>query len=376
MENMIRPSHMPESRIGGAFKLFALFGIEIAFVVVLHMLGSIDSLAVDFSNIKVWMDTTPPEIALVASIRLLALVFAYWLIATSFLYMGARAFNIGFLVRTLELTTVPGVRRVIDAGLAAAIVGGTVFGGAGAVFAKSSDAQVNAVPAAITSVVKESRVLYNPTPVGDVLGAEFNSANATNESTNFGPSIADSSNDKVVVASTETPAPAQVAPTQDTTTPQKDANGNYIPTPSGGAATPTEGTIVTPDDQDSGNDKVVIEPTPSESSTTTTTAPKVTVPTTSPPVVSDSEVQVGGQQVQRPNDTTTPTQAPSSYTVVSGDNFWNIAKTQVENSLGRDATDTEVANYWVKLIEANRANISSGDPDLIFPGEVFTLPPL
>jgi len=406
---MSRPNYMPATRFGGAVKLFGLFAIEIAFVVVLHMLGSIESLAVDFANFKVWLDTTPPEIALIGSIRILALGFAYWLLATSFLYMAARAFNIGFLVRSLELTTVPGVRRVIDAGLAAAIVGGSVFGGAGAVFAKTADAQTVAAPAAITTTYKDTRVLYNPTQVADnfalnqvdapVQQAPIDlSTPQVDENGNFMPTVVPtaalenqntgevapavevSSNEKVVVASTDTPAPIQASPAPDApaeqapveqapvdlSIPQKDENGNYIPTVS---PAPVQETPA-PNEADP---KVVVE-----SSTTTTTTPKVTVPTTTPPVVTTPEVQVGGQQVQRPNETPaqTPTPSPSSYTVVAGDNFWAIAKAQVEGSLGRDATNAEVANYWVQLIEANRSTIRSGDPDLIFPGEVFTLPPL
>ena len=373
---MSRPDYMPESRFGGALKLFGLFGIEIAFVVVLHMLGSIESLAIDFSNFKVWLDTTAPEVALIASIRILALIFAYWLLATSFLYMAARAFNISFLVHSLELTTVPGVRRVIDAGLAAAIVGGTIFGGAGVAFAKTADAQTVSTPAAVTSTYKDTRVLYNPTPVQDNLGGYANASADQAEPVVIIPAVQTESNVKVVVASEDTPTTA--APPADPSIPTKDEEGNYIPVPAGGSSTRTEDAEVSPEEANSENPKVVIEPTPAE--TTPTTAPKVTVPTTSAPVTTSPEVQVGGQQVQRPNDDEkkTPEQSTSStsYTVVSGDNFWAIAKTHVDSSLGRDANNSEVANYWVKLIEANRDSIRSGDPDLIFPGEVFTLPPL
>ncbi len=35
-----------------------------------------------------------------------------------------------------------------------------------------------------------------------------------------------------------------------------------------------------------------------------------------------------------------------------------------------------MANYWVVVIEANRSRVRSGDPDLIYPGEVIVLPPV
>jgi nucleoid-associated protein YgaU len=43
--------------------------------------------------------------------------------------------------------------------------------------------------------------------------------------------------------------------------------------------------------------------------------------------------------------------------------------------LGRTAGPDEVAGFWRSVIEANRELIRSGDPDLIYPGEVVVLPP-
>lgn len=375
---MNRAAQMPSTRFGGALKLVLIFMLEIAFVVVLHWLGSLENMTIDFANFKQWIDTTPPEIALVASVRILALGFSYWVLATSFMYMAARAFHIPFLIRALELTTIPGVRRAIDAGLAAAIIGGTVFGGAGAVFAKTTNAQVQSGPAAITATYKETRVLFNPTPAGDATGGPTVSLTSAESSPDIvsasqnqqAPTVNVSSNAKVVVA------PTEGQPVADTTTPQVDSGGNYIPTPAGSPTTPTEAPVV--QEPTTANQKVVIEPTPADS-TTSTTSPKVTVPTTTPPVVTTppASVDVQGKVVQRPNDTPTATTPQSStYTVVSGDNFWAIAEAQVQNSLGRQPTNAETANYWVKLIDANRSAIRSGDPDLIFPGEVFTLPPI
>jgi nucleoid-associated protein YgaU len=39
-------------------------------------------------------------------------------------------------------------------------------------------------------------------------------------------------------------------------------------------------------------------------------------------------------------------------------------------------TNREVAEYWHRVIEANRDRLRSGDPDLIYPGEEIILPPL
>ncbi len=42
------------------------------------------------------------------------------------------------------------------------------------------------------------------------------------------------------------------------------------------------------------------------------------------------------------------------------------------NALPDDAT---IARYWQAVIAANRTTLRSGDPNLIFPGELVTLPP-
>ena len=72
------------------------------------------------------------------------------------------------------------------------------------------------------------------------------------------------------------------------------------------------------------------------------------------------------------------TEAPAeaSYTVVRGDHFWSIAEAHLESELGRSVTEDEVCAYWARLIDANRSTIRSGDPNLIFSGEVIILVPV
>lgn len=64
----------------------------------------------------------------------------------------------------------------------------------------------------------------------------------------------------------------------------------------------------------------------------------------------------------------------ASVVVESGDHLWKISQTHLDRVLGRRARAEEVAPYWVAVIDANRDRIRSGDPDLIYPGEVITLP--
>jgi nucleoid-associated protein YgaU len=66
-----------------------------------------------------------------------------------------------------------------------------------------------------------------------------------------------------------------------------------------------------------------------------------------------------------------------SYTVSAGDSFWSIAAQRVRIATGLAPSDAEVARYWRVLIEANRDHlVVPGEPDLIHPGQIFTLPPL
>jgi hypothetical protein len=46
----------------------------------------------------------------------------------------------------------------------------------------------------------------------------------------------------------------------------------------------------------------------------------------------------------------------------------------MDRQLGRTAAPEEVTPYWGSMIELNRASLLSGDPDLIYPGEVIALP--
>lgn len=56
--------------------------------------------------------------------------------------------------------------------------------------------------------------------------------------------------------------------------------------------------------------------------------------------------------------------------VEKGDHLWKISA----RHLGDEATDADIAPYWRQVVEVNTPRLRSGDPDLIFPGEVVELP--
>jgi len=66
--------------------------------------------------------------------------------------------------------------------------------------------------------------------------------------------------------------------------------------------------------------------------------------------------------------------ADHTVIVAKGDHLWKISGHHLHRLLGRQATNLEISPYWRRVIETNRTNLISGDPDLIYPGEVMTLP--
>ena len=68
---------------------------------------------------------------------------------------------------------------------------------------------------------------------------------------------------------------------------------------------------------------------------------------------------------------------PPEWTAEPGDHFWSIAADTLAQGWGRTPTDGEVVPYWTAVMEANRDRlVDPGNPELIYPGQVFRLPDL
>jgi hypothetical protein len=71
-----------------------------------------------------------------------------------------------------------------------------------------------------------------------------------------------------------------------------------------------------------------------------------------------------------------PTPVRRTWVVAPGGSFWATAEAELAATLGRTPTDAEVAPFWTALVEHNRSRLADPtNPDLIFAGQTFELPP-
>ena len=57
--------------------------------------------------------------------------------------------------------------------------------------------------------------------------------------------------------------------------------------------------------------------------------------------------------------------------VAVGDHLWKISSRHLKTAT---VETSDVATYWRAVIDLNRDDLRSGNPDLIYPGEVISLP--
>ena len=82
----------------------------------------------------------------------------------------------------------------------------------------------------------------------------------------------------------------------------------------------------------------------------------------------------GADQVRMPIGPGAHDSRPRQVTVVEGDHLWKISKRHLEDQMQRLPANSEIGPYWRNVIDENLATLRSGDPDLIYPGEVIELP--
>jgi hypothetical protein len=106
---------------------------------------------------------------------------------------------------------------------------------------------------------------------------------------------------------------------------------------------------------------VTEEPTPEPS---TVALPRATVP---------SVIVPSSNSASAAADASSPP-AATSYTVAHGDNLWTIATGHLAAELDGEPSAGLIDDYWRTVVSANRDTLRSSDPNLIYPGEIITLP--
>jgi hypothetical protein len=72
-----------------------------------------------------------------------------------------------------------------------------------------------------------------------------------------------------------------------------------------------------------------------------------------------------------------PVAAAATRTIAAGEHLWSIAAEQVARASGRAPTElapADVAPYWTRLCMLNVGRLRSGNPSLVYTGEVLELP--
>ena len=109
--------------------LLGLLGLELAAVVGLHWLGRFPGLRIGWSEPVPWLLSSEVQEVLGAILRSVALVMAYWLLASTLLYLLASLTRLPSAVRAVSWATLPVVRRVADHAVAVTLATSMVGGG-------------------------------------------------------------------------------------------------------------------------------------------------------------------------------------------------------------------------------------------------------
>lgn len=314
-----------------ASPLFALIGFEIAAIAVLSWVGSSPAMQVPWHDFGNWIKTASLDELAMPLIRYAALGLAYWMLASTLLFIAAQFSRNASAMRVAGMFTLPSVRRAVDGAMAVSIATTSMVGfAAGAVGYDSiqgnGPSSINTLVVDLTASEGAADVVTTPTDLSTT------------------STVPDATTTTEAPTTTSTEAPS----TTSTSTPE---------TPSNLAAAPTDQQATTSLAPSSGDD-FVPTPRPGAPAPTTPQAPADPAPAT---------------------PETPPPAQEGTHKVVPGDNLWTIARDTLAKASNRDKgaiSEAEIRTYWLKVIEANKGNIRSGDPHWIFPGEVINLPPV
>jgi LysM repeat protein len=274
----------------------------------------------------------PLEVAF-AVLRLVGLAAAWYLLGVTTIGTAARLLRWGRLVDAADILTVPSVRRLLQTalglGLATAAVTGTTMSPVGA----------SSSPGPVVAAQHAAEII--PVVSGPVAPATSTQVPPGVSAQALSPLVTD-----VLPETSAQALPPPAVPTSPALSTQLPLKGSGQALPP--LAVPAPLGIETP-----------------------TPAP----PTPAPPAVSAPAPQPVSAPVSAVQTQLSASQERGTYVVQHGDHLWGIAEKTLEKTWGHSPTDAQVIPYWEQLISTNRAAlIDPGNPDLILPGQTFTLP--
>jgi uncharacterized membrane protein YgcG len=409
-----------------AGSLLGLLGLELAAVVALHWLGRFPGLRIRWDQPVPWVLSSPVQEVLGSVLRTVGLVMAYWLLASTVLYLLASLTRLPSAVRAVGWATLPLARRVADHAvavtLATSMVGGTTLGVAGPALAADRGGGMGppARKPVAAAQATTTTAAYGFELAGPGAADQTTSSTAGETTTTTKPSTTTTDTSTTTTSESTTTATSESTTTTATTAPSTTATTQPTTTTAG----PSAGRPARPAYEFEGAGQGTAPPTttaaPTSSATTTTSTTELRPPAydfTLPPAPGAREAQGdagsggGGDQGAESSGGGGDTGGGSSggggsgggssgggssggggtageersgneqeqdYRVQRGDNLWTIARDHLRSARSGgsgEPTNREVAEYWAKVVEANRNGLRSGDPDLIYPDEKIDLPP-
>lgn len=121
--------------------------------------------------------------------------------------------------------------------------------------------------------------------------------------------------------------------------------------------------------------EVAVSTATADTTAPSSSPPIVRTPPPSPPVVRDGRAEPPAVAPPADPPPSAATLGVEHHVVRPGESLWLIARDVVRSLPGGNVDDAVIAPYWRRLVDVNRATLRSGNPNLIYPGEVIGLPP-
>lgn len=327
--------------------LVALAGVEAALLTAGRGRLAGPDLA-DPASWPTWVLTRPPDVAVMAFVRWAGLALGAYLLVATALGGLARTTGSQTLIRATDRVTPRSVRRFLDRMTGMAAASAVVVGGFAGMTASTGVAAAD--PAGGPPTTRQGPPITLRGQAGPRADPLPTTTTAVSPPTP-GP-----------VAGDPVPAPPRTpsARGDDVTDVLPPAT---VPSP----PPPADGRPSTPDPRAAAG-------TPWSPGNGPTAVPGPSTPPNGPHHNAASPAAPQSADGTAPAPSGPPVDA-DTWTVQPGDHFWSIAERVLADRWQRPPTLAEIDGYWRVLIAGNRTRLADRDnPDLLFPGQILTLP--